>query len=91
MTAKAKKAEPEPLDVQLSVAFQYGKDKDDRVVMLDDQTVPMVGSVFANRSRIIRGFLSLLLKASVVHPKVVRELIPPLKLMRPLRPLRARR
>ena len=88
MIAKAKKAEPEPLEVQLTVAFQYGKAKDDRVLMLDEQNVPMVGSVFANRNRIIRGFLSLLLKASVAQPKVVRELIPPLKLMRSLRPRR---
>lgn len=85
MIAKSRraKAPPEPLAVDLTVRFKFGQGADDQVTVMEDQRVPMVGSVFANRSRIIRGFLGLLIKTGLSSRKVLAELAPPLRLLRP--------
>lgn len=85
MIAKSRraKAPPEPLAVDLTVRFKFGQGTDDQVTVMEDQRVPMVGSVFANRSRIIRGFLGLLIKTGLSSRKVLAELAPPLRLLRP--------
>ena len=90
MIAKAKPApesEPSPrkrrareaVDVELTVRFNFGDEADDRVTVLDGRRVPMVGSVLANRDRIIRGFMRLLLRTAAQQPRVARELFPWLK------------
>ncbi len=76
------KAEDEPLEVQLTVAFRFGDEPGDRVVMIDNRTVPMVDTVFESRDSIVRNFAKLLLKAGLTQPKVLQELVPALKLLK---------
>ncbi|MGQ0696953.1 MAG: hypothetical protein ACT4PZ_01800 [Panacagrimonas sp.] len=72
----------EPLDVELTLSFRFGDEPDDKVTVIDHRHVPMVGSVFDSRDAVVRGFVKLLLKASMMQPKVVRELLPALRLLR---------
>lgn len=68
-----------PLEVRVSLAFRFGEETDDRVLMLDDRPIPMVGSVFHYRDRIARSFAMLLLRAGVSQPKVLAELLPAMR------------
>ena len=70
-----------PLEVRMTVRFNFGDAPDEAVTVMDDRRVPMVGSVFESRDRILRGFTSLLLRASMVQPKVAKELFPVLRLL----------
>ena len=71
----------EPLDIKLTLAFRFGDEPGDRVTMMNDRSIPLVGTVFESRDRIIRGFSKLLFKAAASQPKVAVELIPALKLL----------
>lgn len=75
-----RRARQEPLEVRMTVRFNFGDAPEEAVTVMDDRRVPMVGSVFESRDRILRGFTGLLVRASVAQPKVARELIPILKL-----------
>jgi hypothetical protein len=70
---KPRKAKP--LDVSLTVRFNFGERPGDAVTVIDDRRVPMVGSVFANRDRIIRGFIGLLLRTCLREPKVAKKVL----------------
>lgn len=78
--AANKKRHREPLDIKLSVAFRFGDAPEDRVTVMNDRSVPLVGTVFESRDRILRGFSRLLFKAAAMQPKVASELVPILKL-----------
>ncbi len=54
----------EPLDVVLTLKLNFGDSPGDALTLIEEQRVPLVGSVFENRDRIAREFLRLLLKAS---------------------------
>lgn len=75
-------ARNEPLEVELTVAFRFGEEPGDRVVMIDNRKVPMVGSVFESRDSIVRNFTRLLIKAGMTQPRVLQELLPAVKLLR---------
>ena len=72
----------EPVDIRLTVAFRFGDEPGERVTVMDDRHVPLVGTLFESRDRILRGFTRLLIKAGAQQPKVARELLPLLKLLR---------
>lgn len=72
----------EPLELDLTVRFNFGKEPEDSVTVLDGQRVPMVNSVFASRDLLARGFIRMFVKAGLTQPKVVRELMPAVKLLR---------
>lgn len=72
----------EPLEVRLTVKMNFGEEPGDSVTVMNDRAVPMVDSVFQNRDRIIKSFVSLLLKTSLAQPKVVRELVPAVRLLK---------
>jgi hypothetical protein len=76
-----RRARQEPLEVRMTVRFNFGDTPDEAVTVMDDRRVPMVGSVFESRDRILRGFTGLLMRASVAQPKVAKELFPLLKLL----------
>ena len=80
--SQSKRTDKAPLDVQLTVRFRFGDAPDDEVTMIDDRRVPMVGSVFDKRDMLVRNFVQLLLRASARQPRVLRELMPSLRLMR---------
>ena len=66
----------DPLEVRLSVRFVFGPKPSHAVQMMEDRSVPLVGSVFHARDVIARAFAVLFVKASLSQPRVVRELLP---------------
>lgn len=74
----------EPLEVKLTLRYRFGDEPDDAVTMMNDRAIPMVDSVFKNRDRIVRAFAMTLVRAGISKPKVVRELVPGLGLLRNL-------
>ncbi|NKF24436.1 hypothetical protein [Solimonas marina] len=77
---KRRRRRNEPLDVQLTVRFNFGAEPDDHVTVIDNRSVPMVGGLLANRDRIMRGFVTLLMRTAMMQPRVARELFPLLML-----------
>ncbi len=71
----------EPLEIRMTMRFNFGDTPEEAVTVMNDRRVPMVGSVFDSRDRILRGFTALLVRASMSQPKVAKELIPILKLL----------
>lgn len=72
----------EPLDVHLTLRMNFGETAADAVTVIDKRRVPMVGSVFEYRDRIVRGLALLLVKTGLAQPRVARELFPLLKILR---------
>lgn len=72
----------EPVEVRLTLRYRFGEEPDDTVTVMDDRAIPMVDSVFKYRDRIVRAFAMTLLRAGITKPKVVRELVPGLSLLR---------
>jgi hypothetical protein len=72
----------EPLDVHLTVRFNFGQQPEDVLTVIDNARVPMVESVFKSRDRIVRGFVSLLLKSGLKSPAVTREIFPIVRLLK---------
>ena len=66
--------------MRLSLKVRFGEASGETVTLMDDRRVPMVNSVFDNRDRILRAFTTLLLRASLSQPKVMREIVPALRL-----------
>lgn len=90
MIAKARgssRRPSEPLEVRLSVSFRFGDEAGDRITMMNDRRVPLVGSVFDSRDAIVRGFARLVLQAALRQPRVAMEVLPMLRLL-PLAPVR---
>ena len=83
---KRKRRRAEPLDVHLTLRMNFGETPTDAVTVIDNRRVPMVGSVFEYRDRIVRGFAMLLVKTGLAQPRVARELFPLFKLLRQRRP-----
>ena len=79
---RAKRRSKEPVDVHLTVRFNFGDEPADAITVIDDRKLPMVDSVFKSRDRIVRGFVSLLLKSGLKSPAVTRELFPIMRLLR---------
>ncbi len=79
---KPQKRRPQPVDVHLTLKMNFGDSRHDAVTVIDNRRVPMVGSVFSYRDRIVRGFAMLLVKTGMAQPRVARELFPLLKLLR---------
>jgi len=73
--------EREPLEVRMTMRFNFGDTPEEAVTVMDDRRVPMVGSVFESRDRILRTFTVLLMRTGMAQPKVAKELIPLLRLL----------
>ena len=76
-----RRREQEPLEVRMTVCFNFGDTPEEVVTVMNDRRIPMVGSVFDSRDRILRGFATLLVRAGMTQPKVAKELFPLLKLL----------
>ena len=72
---RARQRRKEPLDVVLTLKLNFGDSPGDALTLIEEQRVPLVGSVFENRDRIAREFLRLLLKASSRQPRVLKTLM----------------
>lgn len=69
-------ARREPVEVRMTLRYRFGPDEDETVTVMNDQRVPMVGSVFDYRDRILKTFTRGLVKAAATQPRVLRELMP---------------
>ena len=65
----------------MTMRFNFGDTPEEAVTVMNDRRVPMVGSVFDSRDRILRGFTVLLLRSGMSQPKVAKELLPLLRLL----------
>ncbi|RZO85988.1 MAG: hypothetical protein EVA65_03370 [Oceanococcus sp.] len=79
---RRKRREVEPLKVNLTVAVRFGEDDEDRVVLLDDREVHMIGSIFRYRDKIARYTVTGLFRAAMLQPKVAAKLVPALRTRR---------
>lgn len=79
--SKRTKHADEPLDVELTVAFRFGDEPGDKVTVIENRHIPLVGSVFDSRDALMKGFVKLLLKAGLTQPKVLSEVLPAVKLL----------
>lgn len=70
-----------PLEVRMTLRFKFGDEPQESVTVMDDRRMPMVGSVFESRDRILRSFTMLLVRTGLTQPKVARELFPALRLL----------
>lgn len=66
----------EPLAVNVTLVVRTGSEPEDQLTLLDDRTIPMLGSVFEYRNRITRFFFSSLLRVAATSPSVYHELAP---------------
>lgn len=72
---RARQRRKQPMDVILTLKVNFGDSPGDALTLIEEQRVPLVGSVFDNRDRIAREFLRLLLKASSRQPRVLKTLL----------------
>lgn len=77
-----RRREREPLEVRLTMRFNFGDTPQEAVTVMNDRRVPMVGSVFESRDRILRAFAVLLVRTGMAQPKVAKELFPLLRLLK---------
>ncbi len=73
---------PEPVEVRLTLRYRFGDEPQDAVTVMDDRAVPLVDGVFKNRDRILRAFAMTMIRAGATQPKVLREMLPALSLLR---------
>lgn len=71
----------DPLEVELTVSFRFGEEAEDRVTPIRQRKLPMVNSVFESRDRILRAFVTLMLKTGLSTPKVAGQILPAARLM----------
>jgi hypothetical protein len=72
---RARQRRKQPLDVILTLKVNFGDSPGDAMTLIEEQRVPLVGSVFENRDRIAREFLRLLLAATSRQPRVLKTLL----------------
>ena len=70
----------------MTLRFKFGHEPEDAVTVMNDRRVPLVGGIFESRDRIVRAFAVLLVRTGMAQPKVIREIVPALNLLRRLRP-----
>lgn len=73
--ARVRRRPKQPMEVVLTLKMNFGDRPDDALTLIQNRRVPLVGSVFDNRDRLLREFLRLLLKASARQPRVMRGLL----------------
>jgi hypothetical protein len=56
------------MEVWLTFKVNFGGEPGDAVTLMDNQRVPLAGSVFENRDRIARGLVEMLIKAGSLRP-----------------------
>ncbi len=76
---RSERRSKEPLAVKLTVAVRFGEEEEDRVVLIDDREIQMVGSIFRYRDKIAQFMVTGLLKAAMLQPRLASKLMPGLK------------
>lgn len=73
-TRRSRRQRRDPIEVVLTLTFNFGDTPAESVTLLRDRRIPLFGSVFENRDRIAREFLRLLFKAGAGQPRVMSRL-----------------
>jgi len=73
------------VEVRLTLTYRFGRGDDDSVTVMNDRAIPMVGSLFAARDKIAKGFVTTLLQAVRKRPKVLRAIAPRLTQATPIK------
>lgn len=63
------------MEVVLTFKMNFSDQPEEALTLIEERRVPLVGSVFDNRDRILREFLRLLLKAGTQQPRVMRRML----------------
>lgn len=66
----------EPLKVELNVVVRTGEDPEDLVTIIDHREVPMIGSIFTQRDRIMRFSIGMIWRVVAKSPAAYREIVP---------------
>lgn len=66
----------EPLEIELNLVVKTGDDPEDCVTILNQRTVPMIGSIFKYRDRITRFSLRMVWQVVAKSPAAYREVVP---------------
>lgn len=74
-----RRRERDPLQLRLSVSVRFGDAPDEKVVLMDDRDIQMVGSVFRYRDKMARFMVTGLLRAAMLQPKLAARILPGLK------------
>lgn len=72
----------EPLEIFVSFAVRTGAEPDQHHQILDHQRIPMVGTVFDNRDRIMRYVAMNIIKVAALQTELARSLTPVLRHLR---------
>ncbi len=67
--------------MRMTMRFKFGEAPEEAVTVMNDRRIPMVGSVFESRDRILRAFTGILLRTGLAQPKVAKELFPLIRLL----------
>lgn len=60
----------------MTVVVRFGEEEEDRVVLMENRRLSMVGSIFRYRDRIARFMVTGLLRAAMLQPRVARKVLP---------------
>ena len=82
---KRSRRKQEPLDINLTVTFRFGDEPDDRITVMQDRSVPLVGTIFDKRDAVLKGFARLFVKAATMRPGIAAEFVPFLSTIAPKR------
>lgn len=72
MSRRRASREKEPLEVRLSFTVRTGKGPGEEFHLLEDQRVPMAGSVFQYRDKAARFLAMALVRVAAMHKGVLR-------------------
>ena len=72
----ARRRRRDPLEVRLTVVVNFGEEEEDRVTVIEDRKIWLVGSLFAYRDRVGKLALATLIRAALMQPKVSAKILP---------------
>lgn len=65
-----------PLELDLTVVVRFGDEPEDKVVLVQERQLKMLGSVFIYRDKIARFLATGLLRAAMLQPRIARKVLP---------------
>lgn len=74
--APSRRRQKPPLELRLTVVVAFGPEEEDRVTVIEDRRVWMVGSIFQYRDRVARLAMATLIRAALMQPKVAAKIMP---------------
>ncbi|MGB1556339.1 MAG: hypothetical protein ACPHCJ_01010 [Oceanococcaceae bacterium] len=73
---RSRRRRQKAMEVRLTVVVAFGSAEEDRVTVIDDRRIWMVGSIFQYRDRIAKLAMATLIRAALMQPKVAARILP---------------